>query len=193
MSDSEESDQDQDMDISSDINMEVEMEMEEGDSSETWAIDQVGVEDEDGEETSSEESNSDRHDRQAANFRFPDEFRLIPTAPPALQSEDASGPGPTTQAFPGSRFAPRELTLNDEDDTRYEVVHPSAGFIKNKRPSNAQAGGRLTSCEPEDNIFAPFASSIEWKIAEWAIKDSIGHNSLDRFLSIPGVSQMYYQ
>ncbi|KAG1894245.1 uncharacterized protein F5891DRAFT_896513, partial [Suillus fuscotomentosus] len=35
--------------------------------------------------------------------------------------------------------------------------------------------------------YSPFASEVEWRIAEWATKEGIGDKSLDRLLSIPGV------
>ncbi|KAJ3816286.1 hypothetical protein EV361DRAFT_813345, partial [Lentinula raphanica] len=38
-----------------------------------------------------------------------------------------------------------------------------------------------------DQAFAPFASEMDWRIAEWVVKDGIGHKSLDRLLAIPGV------
>jgi hypothetical protein len=35
--------------------------------------------------------------------------------------------------------------------------------------------------------FYPFASELDWRIANWVIKDSPGNNAFDRLLSIPGV------
>lgn len=169
------------------------MDMDESDSFvDGWAmgLGQEGPSNDSSGESSSD-SDCDQHDHEVHNFRFPDEFRLIPTAPPIAPptgplSEDTSGPGPSTQAHQASRFAPKEIVLNDEDDSRFEVVHPHAGVIKGRRVANAQAApdGGL-----QNGIFAPFASNTDWQIAQWAVKDSIGHNSLDRFLSIPGVSQ----
>ncbi|KAJ3776370.1 hypothetical protein FB446DRAFT_762900 [Lentinula raphanica] len=37
--------------------------------------------------------------------------------------------------------------------------------------------------------FAPFASEMDWRIAEWVVKDGIGHKSFDRLLAIPGVKE----
>ncbi|CAA7267865.1 unnamed protein product [Cyclocybe aegerita] len=34
---------------------------------------------------------------------------------------------------------------------------------------------------------SPFTSELDWKIAQWAIKDSPGHNAFDCLLKIPGV------
>ncbi|KAE9393820.1 hypothetical protein BT96DRAFT_766582, partial [Gymnopus androsaceus JB14] len=36
-------------------------------------------------------------------------------------------------------------------------------------------------------LYAPFASEMDWHIAEWVVKDNIRHNSFDRLLQIPGV------
>ncbi|KAG1717810.1 hypothetical protein EDB19DRAFT_1899784 [Suillus lakei] len=37
------------------------------------------------------------------------------------------------------------------------------------------------------NKYAPFTSEIDWRVAQWAVVDGVGHNSLDRLLAIPGV------
>ncbi|KAE9385749.1 hypothetical protein BT96DRAFT_1088746 [Gymnopus androsaceus JB14] len=37
--------------------------------------------------------------------------------------------------------------------------------------------------------FAPFASEMDWCIAEWVVKDGIGHKSFDCLLAIPGVAE----
>ncbi|KAJ7307753.1 hypothetical protein DFH08DRAFT_927418 [Mycena albidolilacea] len=37
------------------------------------------------------------------------------------------------------------------------------------------------------NGFAPFASELDWRIAEWVIKNGPGHKAFDRLLNIPGV------
>ncbi|KAJ7693152.1 hypothetical protein B0H17DRAFT_933172, partial [Mycena rosella] len=39
------------------------------------------------------------------------------------------------------------------------------------------------------NLFAPFASELDWRIAEWVIKDGPGHKAFDRLLNIPGVRE----
>ncbi|KAF8868438.1 hypothetical protein CPB84DRAFT_1819214 [Gymnopilus junonius] len=37
------------------------------------------------------------------------------------------------------------------------------------------------------NLFAPFASELDWRVAQWAVKDGPGHNAFNRLLEIPGV------
>jgi hypothetical protein len=44
-----------------------------------------------------------------------------------------------------------------------------------------------TDAENPVNPYKPFASELDWRIARWIIKDSVGHKSLDRLLAIPGV------
>ncbi|KAF8223360.1 hypothetical protein L208DRAFT_1202901, partial [Tricholoma matsutake] len=40
-----------------------------------------------------------------------------------------------------------------------------------------------------DDNYAPFASEMDWRVAQWMVKDGIGHKSFDRFLAIPGVAE----
>ncbi|KAF8874329.1 hypothetical protein CPB84DRAFT_1690242 [Gymnopilus junonius] len=35
--------------------------------------------------------------------------------------------------------------------------------------------------------FMPFSSELDWRFAEWAVKDGPGQNAIDRLLAIPGV------
>ncbi|KAJ7020868.1 hypothetical protein C8F04DRAFT_1403295 [Mycena alexandri] len=39
------------------------------------------------------------------------------------------------------------------------------------------------------NGFAPFASELDWRIAEWVVKEGPGHKAFDRLLDIPGVRE----
>ncbi|KAF8958087.1 hypothetical protein BDZ97DRAFT_1668977 [Flammula alnicola] len=39
----------------------------------------------------------------------------------------------------------------------------------------------------ELNPFAPFSSELDWRVAQWAVKDGPGHNAFNRLLEIPGV------
>lgn len=42
----------------------------------------------------------------------------------------------------------------------------------------------------EDNPYAPFASEVDWRVAQWAVKETVGQSAFDRFLEIPGVSHL---
>ncbi|KDQ49172.1 hypothetical protein JAAARDRAFT_201091 [Jaapia argillacea MUCL 33604] len=43
--------------------------------------------------------------------------------------------------------------------------------------------------EMEGDAFMPFASELDWRIAQWAIQESPGKGSVDRLLAIPGVKE----
>ena len=105
-----------------------------------------------------------------------DDFVLLPQA----------GPGPTTTANRQSGRSQPSIVLDDNDDTRYVIEHPTAGKVF----SSADKDGDITM---EDNTvpnnpYAPFSSEMDWMIAQWAVKDAPGHKAFDRFLEIPGVS-----
>lgn len=112
---------------------------------------------------------------------FLDQYALFPTGtlPGAEPSSQEPNAPPLSQIQP-----PR--ALDDVDDTRYVETHPSAGKVLSHCFEDADGDVLMDNHRPED--FSPFSSELDWKIAEWAIKDSIGHNSFDRFLAIPGVS-----
>jgi hypothetical protein len=84
---------------------------------------------------------------------------------------------------------------DDEDDERIKIVDEDAGRIFRK-----EAPPRLTQVDQEGdtfmeeggepNQFAPFSSELDWRIAHWAVKDGPGHNAFNRFLEIPGVSNL---
>jgi hypothetical protein len=67
-----------------------------------------------------------------------------------------------------------------EEDSQYVEHHPNTGKVL----SNT----RMDVDVSLDSTYGPFQGEIDWRIAEWAILDSPGHNSLDRLLSIPNVS-----
>ena len=39
----------------------------------------------------------------------------------------------------------------------------------------------------QDNLYSPFTSELDWRIAQWVIKDGPGQNFFDQLLKIPGV------
>ena len=79
-----------------------------------------------------------------------------------------------------------DVVLDDDDDTRYVVEHPTAGKVF----SSADKDGDITMKDNTvpNNPYAPFSSEMDWMIAQWAVKDAPGHKAFDRFLEIPGVS-----
>lgn len=69
-----------------------------------------------------------------------------------------------------------------------QSLHERWGIAHNLPVDVAMDG---SSSVPE-NLYAPFASEMDWCIAEWVVKDYIGHNSFNRLLQIPGVCRMLY-
>lgn len=128
-----------------------------------------------------------------------DVFYFVP-----IQEEPAplgqAGPGPSTQAYRDS-LANRQLgakvrTFPTEDLSMFEVEHPTGGsrirmdesLYERWRASHDFSDDSPMDGSDKSNIYAPFASEMDWRIADWVVKDNIGHNSLNRLLAIPGVS-----
>lgn len=113
----------------------------------------------------------------------------------------AAGPGPSTREHRTQRFQNRfqAFVLDEQDDTRFEVPHQSAGKVIRMNPSLYEQWRELFQNDNMDvdhpsssesgsvNPYSPFASELDWRVARWAIKDGIGHKSFDRLLAIPGV------
>lgn len=105
-----------------------------------------------------------------------DDFILLPQA----------GPGPATSLNRSSRRENAGIVLDDDDDTRHTVEHPTAGRVFPQQDGEGDVS--MNDGTTPDNPYAPFSSEMDWKIAHWAIKDAPGHKAFDRFLEIPGVS-----
>ena len=87
------------------------------------------------------------------------------------------------------------------EDSTFTEIYPGAGqvlcaseplynlwrreFAPNLEDDVEMAGPDQTMLP--DPKYAPFASSIDWSIACWAIEEGIGQNSLNRLLDISGV------
>lgn len=76
-------------------------------------------------------------------------------------------------------------------------AHAKSGWIFEKRAPNLRGGrqrdgdGDIVMDSDADDLegtcYRPFNSQLDWKIAQWAVKDSASHAAFDRFLEIPGV------
>ena len=101
-----------------------------------------------------------------------------------------AGPGLQTQEN-RSRSRPSHFrALDNKDDSHLIVEHPSAGSILSRiRDSDGNIAMEDMEAvdQAEASKFTPFNSELDWQIAEWAVKDNIGHNPFDRLLGIPGV------
>jgi hypothetical protein len=129
---------------------------------------------------------------------------FIPREAEAMEGETLAlgeqGPGPETAAQRIQRHSYR--ILDDDCDDRVTEPHPLAGRISKKVPppslrsvfqrdSQDGAEDNMDVDQEEDNAFYPFNSELDWRVAQWAIKDNPGQNSFDRLLAVPGVGCVY--
>ena len=115
---------------------------------------------------------------------YGDELQFLPEEPEEMQAE------PQTQ-----NIHTRHTILDDDDDERITIWDENAGKIIRKEapPRYTQVdkeGDTLMEEGGEHNHFAPFSSELDWRVARWAVKDGPGHNAFNRFLEIPGVSNL---
>ncbi|KAE9389231.1 hypothetical protein BT96DRAFT_947028 [Gymnopus androsaceus JB14] len=90
------------------------------------------------------------------------------------------------------------VQLNPEPET-VEVEHATGGTVIRMEQSLHDRWHHAHNLPIEDepmegpsakaHLFAPFASEMDWRIAESVVKDNIGHNSFDCLLQIPGVQE----
>ncbi|KAK1220794.1 hypothetical protein PQX77_016416, partial [Marasmius sp. AFHP31] len=106
-----------------------------------------------------------------------------------------AGPGPATvQATRGLKkmlaSIPHSLDLQ-EDPMHFESHAKGGKVIRMSQTLYEKWEERFKEDddEPGDEAAAtyfPFASQLDWQIARWAVKENIGHGTLDRLLAIPG-------
>ncbi|KAF8228231.1 hypothetical protein L208DRAFT_1292600 [Tricholoma matsutake] len=105
------------------------------------------------------------------------------------------GPGPSSQAN-------QSRCLDEDDDEWHEEKDVGAGKVIRMDEClhdcwhqlfREQDGDGDVVMRDDDGAttdkdnYAPFASEMDWRVAQWMVKDRIGHKSFDRFLAIPGV------
>ncbi|KAJ7020881.1 hypothetical protein C8F04DRAFT_1295696 [Mycena alexandri] len=114
---------------------------------------------------------------------------------------DPNQPGPSTHTAPQTLH--RANHLSDSDNSRFVETHPSAGYVirmnDNLHTKWKRSFGLAMPVDPEGDVdmenidrsngFAPFASELDWRIAEWVVKEGPGHKAFDRLLDIPGVRE----
>ncbi|EGN93464.1 hypothetical protein SERLA73DRAFT_78759 [Serpula lacrymans var. lacrymans S7.3] len=120
-----------------------------------------------------------------------DLFSFIPIAHSNIIDDGENTAGPSLHQ--------NSIVLDDNEDERIEVEHPTAGKVismdktlhQRWRREFIAAGGDgkdVEMGEASDPKFFLFASEMDWRVACWAIQDGIGHQSFNWLLSIPGVS-----
>jgi hypothetical protein len=117
-----------------------------------------------------------------------DEYELIPSL---------GDPGPRTRAHrEGQRQKLGRVisrALLDNEDTRFiEYPFPDAGKVLRResgktRSKDSDGDTVMEGDADKDNPYAPFTSELDWRVAQWAVKEKVGHSAFDRLLDIPGV------
>lgn len=120
---------------------------------------------------------------------YGDELQFLP------DEHEELGDEPQAQAGTADNTHSRHTILDDDDDERITIVDESAGKIlrKDTPPRHTQVDREGDTFMEEDgkpNRFAPFSSELDWRVAHWAVKDGPGQNAFNRFLEIPGVSNL---
>ncbi|EGO18842.1 hypothetical protein SERLADRAFT_443811 [Serpula lacrymans var. lacrymans S7.9] len=121
-----------------------------------------------------------------------DLFSFIPIAHSNIIDDGENTAGPSLHQ--------NSIVLDDNEDERIEVEHPTAGKVismdktlhQRWRREFIAAGGDgkdVEMGEASDPKFFLFASEMDWRVACWAIQDGIGHQSFNWLLSIPGVRE----
>lgn len=132
---------------------------------------------------------------------------------PALFAELATQPQPATtfrpttgMSCPLSRMLGAQARSLDDVDTPLVVVeHKEAAHIvrtdnslktqwRRIFESNTSIRDIVMEGTTDLNIgnlpseaYAPFTSELDWRIAQWGVKEEVGQNALNRLLEIPGV------
>ena len=132
-----------------------------------------------------------------------DVMQFIPEAGskaiPEAGSEAIPEAGPSSGAR--SRHVVDAIHLDQGDDSRVEVVNTNAGWVLRMESTlhekwHKQFGHKnedvdMDGSSDDETDYAPFASEMDWKIANWVIKDGPGHAAFDRLLAIPDVSHHF--
>jgi hypothetical protein len=141
-------------------------------------------------------------------------FIPLPSTPPA-QLEPAvdveeAGPGPSTITASEDTAARRlhQRQLDDDDDTRVEEEFEGAGSVTRMNETlhmrwkkifnkgrDKDGDVRMGDAAVDDTLtwFHPFASELDWEVANWVVTESLGHKAFDRFMGIPGVCLLIFK
>ncbi|KAH9939225.1 hypothetical protein B0H21DRAFT_711252, partial [Amylocystis lapponica] len=130
-----------------------------------WEGGDISVEERDQNYVVPEPTEDDEDLEEAMENLQEDFFHFVPSQPRMGEA----GPGPSTVA---STQQVQGRVLDDDEDTRVE--------------RNTQLMERARYGRWRANVYEPFASEMDWRIADWMIKDNPGHKVFDRLLAIPG-------
>ncbi|KAF5365822.1 hypothetical protein D9757_014439 [Collybiopsis confluens] len=86
----------------------------------------------------------------------------------------------------------RILVENEDDEPQTWWWHSSAGRVIGSEPSVLHSWKSIFSEKggPQGHDeYYPFVSHLDWKVAEWAVREKISQKSFDQFLQIPQIQE----
>ncbi|KAH9913750.1 uncharacterized protein B0H18DRAFT_887798, partial [Fomitopsis serialis] len=139
-------------------------------------------------------------------FRF-----VLPDAgtQPATQDENQASSSTHPAVLPDPRVV-QAPALDDDEDDRVEEEDSLAGKVIRMDATIVQTWKAFFTDDLEDDtsdtdqmevdsedgrprgrdrseVWKPFASELDWRVAMWVVREDVGQKSINRFLSIPGV------
>ena len=126
------------------------------------------------------------------------ESHFIPPEGPVNGSNQGAvpGPGPSTAAnlMLQQSAAHHHGVFGVQEDSGISVWTDEAGHVLRKdappKYDVRDEQGDVQMAEGDVGNFHPFSSELDWRVAQWVIKDGPGHSAFDRLLEIPGVGQL---
>ena len=97
----------------------------------------------------------------------------------------------------GTGMAPGEISIESHKRLEAPPVYVKRFGGQAGKPIYANINGGYSNYAEQletgsqENIWAPFASKMEWEVAQWAKLRGPGSTSFSEFLEIEGVSQIY--
>lgn len=142
------------------------------------------------------------YDQQPAEYSFLQRDSHIPLG--------EAGPGPSAMAHIAEAEANRRklqipiFDKEEENEAGFAVEFGSAAAIirmdstMHEKWKQAYGNWRTNddsgdvsmadgTANPAHNLWTPFASELDWRVAQWAVEENVGQGIVDRLLDIPGV------
>jgi hypothetical protein len=131
-------------------------------------------------------SNSDHSEDLAVDLERGWELEPLPPAapPPGGDIQQLPLPDPNTRHRAEARFAQKAIIEKFNDHRRHQAGVP---ICTDAQVSSYQSYGHSVSGDTVTNIWAPFASRLDWDIARWAKVRGPGSTAFSELLCIEGV------
>lgn len=95
--------------------------------------------------------------------------------------EDPTPPDGANWAGPSTDYAPRDELIKEECAPNIRAGETVS------MPANLLQDWKKTHLGGASAPYAPFKSELDWKVADWMVRDSPSQAACDHLLNIPGV------